>query len=235
MHGSDAVRPASFQRWVLGALLMTIVSAGPVRAQATVDPDLQDRILQRSDGALFIYKDGLKFPVEVAGVDDDFINSVPDGDVPVTQLDQLIAPPAPVVDTPAPAPPPSAPGPLPPQPVPPPYVAVANPVPGDNLIAGGLDIQGKAFDPAASPDQGTGIDRVQVFLGDRDRGGLHLADARLGLPNTAAAPGSQFALAGWDVVVNLPPGSHTLFIYGRSTVTGKEGTVQVPIRVGSGA
>jgi hypothetical protein len=95
-------------------------------------------------------------------------------------------------------------------------------------------MQGKAFDPSATTDQGTGIDHVQIFLDDRDRGGLHLADARLGLPNPAAASDSQFALAGWEATVNLPGGSHTLFVYARSSVTGKESAIQIPVRVGGG-
>ena len=230
MHASEPRRRANFRRWALVAVILVIASTGPVRAQMTVDPDLQNRILQRSDGALFIYRDGLKYPVQQADVDDDFINSLPDGDPPVAQLDQLFGPPSPPPDAPPPAPigPPASPAAIV---VPGPYVAVANPTPGDSLVEGGLDIQGKAFDPLATPDQGTGIDRVQIFLEDRDRGGLHLADARLGFTNTAAAPGSQFALAGWDAIVNLTSGTHTLFIYARSSVTGKETTLQVPIRV----
>lgn len=214
-------------RWATVIVTLMIASATMARAQA-IDPALQGRILQRSDGALFVYKDGLKFPVQVADGDDDFINSLPDGDPMVTQLDQFFAPPA---LEPAP---PVVLGPPAPVSIPGPYIAVANPAPGDTLLVGGLQIQGKAFDPAASADQGSGVDRVQVFLEDRDRGGLHLADARLGLPNLAAAPGSQFSLAGWDVVVNLSSGSHTLFVYARSAVTGKESSVQVPIKVGVG-
>jgi hypothetical protein len=214
--------------WLGLGAAMVMATATLVRAQdVVVDPDLQGRILQRSDGALFIYKDGFKYPVEVADVGDDFINSLPDGDTSVTQVDQA-SPPTPVV-----APPPPVYGPAPvPTVVPGPYVAVANPVPGDSLPVGGLDIQGKAFDPTAPADQGSGIDRVQVFLEDRDRGGFHLGDAHLGLPNNAAAPGSQFALAGWEVVVNLPTGAHMLFVYARSSVTGKESFISVPVRVG---
>ena len=94
-------------------------------------------------------------------------------------------------------------------------------------------MQGKAFDPAASPDQGGGVDRVQVFLEDRDRGGRQLGNATLGRPNPAAAPGSQFAAAGWEVQVSLPVGTHTLFVYAHSTVTDKESFVLLPIRVGA--
>jgi hypothetical protein len=212
----------------LAAALVVLVVLGvtPVFAQDTGNDSLQGKLLQRSDGALFIYKDGLKYPVVIADIGDDAINAVPDADLPITDVGSLF--PTPALDAPAViivATPTVVPG---------PYVAVSNPVPGDNLAVGGLAMQGKAFEPSATPDQGSGIDHVQIFLEDRDRGGLHLADARLGLPNPAAAPGSQFALAGWDATVNLPGGSHTLFIYARSWVTGKETAIQVPVRVGGG-
>jgi hypothetical protein len=232
MHGSDRGRERDIWWWAAFVVVLTIANSSSARAQPITDPDLQGRIVQRSDGALFLYKDGFKFPIQLADVDDDFINSLPDGDAPIGQLDPVLPlGPPPPADVPAPAP---VEGPPVPVVVPGPYLAVANPAPGDNLAIGGLDIRGKAFDPIASVDQGSGIDRVQIFLEDRDRGGLHLGDARLGLPNTAAAPDSQFALAGWDVVVNLPSGVHTLFIYARSAVTGKETLLQVPVRVGTG-
>lgn len=207
-------------------VILVLLSSTPVVAQDTGESSLQGKLLQRSDGALFIYKDGIKYPVVVADIGDDAINALPDADSPITEVGSLFATSAPdapeivVVATPTV--------------VPGPYVAVSNPVPGDSLAVGGLDMQGKAFDPSATPDQGAGIDHVQIFLEDRDRGGLHLADARLGLTNSAAAPDSQFALAGWEAIVNLPAGFHTLFIYARSSVTGKESAIHVPVRVGGG-
>lgn len=193
------------------------------------DFTLQGRVLIRSDGSLYVYKDGWKYPIEPADVSDDVIDAIPVADVSVAQLDELFAPALraePTLAPPLPVYGPPAPVSLPP------YVAVNNPSPGDVLSVGGLSIKGKAFDPAASIDQASGIDRVQVFLEDRDRGGQYLGDARLGGINPAAEPGSQFALAGWDIVVTLPSGSHILFIYARSSVTGKESTVTIPVRVG---
>jgi hypothetical protein len=230
VRARDATFQRTARRLMAAATVLLLLGTSSVRAQPAIDPDLQGRVLQRSDGALFIYKDGFKFPIAVADIGDDAINAVPDADTPIAQLDQLYpSPPAPP-DVPAPAP---APAPAPVV-IPGPYVEVSNPLPGDSLAAGRFDMQGKAFDPAASADQGSGIDRVEVFIEDRDRGGLHLGDARLGLPNAAAAPGSQFAQAGWEAVVNLPSGFHTLFVYARSTVTGKETAVQVPVRIGTG-
>ena len=214
--------------------LALVVLAAPVVSGQEIDPALQGRILVRSDGALYVYKDGVKYPIEPAGVGDDVIDAIPLPDNLVAHLDQFFAPAVQAATTlPPPPPPPPVYGP----PVPvslPPYIAVNNPSPGDFLAVGGLDIQGKAFDPAASIDQASGIDRVQVFLEDRDRGGLYLGDARLGGTNPAAEPGTQFALAGWDIVVTLPSGSHILFIYARSSVTGKESIVSIPIKVGRG-
>src|SRR5689334_17563959 len=148
------------------SVLLVALSTASVRAQDAVDNGLQGRILERSDGALYIYKDGYKYPVVVADIGDDAINAVPDGDFRVGGVAQLFPSPTPagMLDAAAPviviAPTPTV--------VPGPYIAVSNPAPGDNLTVGGLDMQGKAFDPSASSDQGTGIDRVQIFLEDRD-------------------------------------------------------------------
>jgi hypothetical protein len=214
-------------------LALVVVRAGGVSGQE-VDPTLQGRILLSSDGTLYIYKDGVKYLVQPADLGDGVIDAIPESDTPVAQLDQLfgaVGQDVPTLAPPSPAAPVAAPLPLV---VPGPYIAVNNPAPGDVLPVGGRDIQGKAFDPAASVDQAAGVDRVQVFLEDRDRGGLYLGDARLGVTNPAAEPGSQFALAGWDIIVILPSGNHTLFVYARSSVTGKESTVSIPIRVGRG-
>jgi hypothetical protein len=233
-------RTRALAGWGVAVVALTMSGSSLAHAQ-TVDPQLQGRLLQGSDGTLFVYKDGLKYPVQVLEVDDDVINSIPDADTPIAQLDQLFVvlqqaappqPPPPPAAAEAPAP--VVLGPPAPLSVPGPYIAVANPTPGDTLAVGGLEMQGKAFDPSAPVDQGAGVDRVQVFLEDRDRGGLHLGDARLGIPNAAAAPGSQFSLAGWDIIVNLPGGAHTLFVYAHSGVTSKESSVQVPVKVGTG-
>jgi hypothetical protein len=224
---------ARWSGWAVATGTLAISGAtGVVARQA--DLELQGRIFQRSDGVLYAYKDGLKYPIQLTGVTDDLVDSVPEAEFSVDRLDQLFAqpdssaqsPPVPVVGPPLPA---FAPAPVPIS-LPGPYIAVANPNPGDTPLPGGYLMQGKAFDPAAALDQGFGVDRVQVFLEDRDRGGLLLGEARLGLPNLAAAPGSQFALAGWQALVSLPNGVHTLFVYAHSFVSGKESVARVPIR-----
>jgi hypothetical protein len=220
-------------RWIAPAIGAALVIFGTAIVWGQdVGSTLQGRLLVRSDGTLYVYRDGLKYAVQPADVGDDVIDAIPTADAPVAQLDQLFAStrdPGPAVEPPAPV--------APPAPViqPGPYIAVNNPSPGDILPAGGLAMQGKAFDPVANVDQATGVDRVQVFLEDRDRGGMFLGDARLGLPNLAAESGSQFALAGWEITVTLPSGNHLLFVYARSSVTGKESTVSIPVRVGRGS
>jgi hypothetical protein len=218
--------------WVVTVLaLATSGATGVVARQA--DLELQGRVFQRSDGIMYVYKDGLKYRIQLTDVSDEVVDAVPDADSSVDRLDQLFAGSASTTQV-SPssigqAPPPTAAA-ATQESLPGPYIAVANPNPGDNPLPGGYLMQGKAFDPAASADQGTGVDRVEVFLDDRDRGGLLLADARLGVYNPAAAPGSQFALAGWQALVSLPTGVHTLFVYAHSSVTGKESVVRVPIR-----
>src|SRR5262245_29411364 len=59
-----------------------------------------------------------------------------------------------------------------------PVVQLANPGPGDVLSQGDYIVTGQAFDPAAT--QGSGVDRVDLFLGDRDSGGVFLGQATPG-------------------------------------------------------
>jgi hypothetical protein len=116
----------------------------------------------------------------------------------------------------------SAPAPAPPSAGPPssptPYLEAANPHPNDSIPAG-LDMQGIAYEPLAT--EGSGVNRVQVFLEDRDQGGTFLGEAALGGPITN----------GWHIVVNLPLGPHILFVYARSAVTGTEAVLSIPIQV----
>jgi hypothetical protein len=100
-------------------------------------------------------------------------------------------------------------------------LSVANPQPGDQLPRGKYVMQGLAFDRASNT--GSGIDRVSVFLEDRDAGGQHIGDATLGQPTAD----------GFSVTVDLSrlSGAHTLFVYARSSVTGKEAIVDFPVNI----
>ncbi|MCA1645330.1 MAG: hypothetical protein LC797_07635 [Chloroflexi bacterium] len=62
---------------------------------------------------------------------------------------------------------------------------------------------------------------------ERDNGGMFLGDADLAFSDAAAAStyGQQFASAGWRLTfkpTTVHAGSHTVFVYAHSVVTGKE-------------
>ena len=97
---------------------------------------------------------------------------------------------------------------------------VANPSPGDTIHVGGINIEGMAWDKAAQ--SGTGIDRIEIFLDDRDSGGTMLTQASFGTNSM------------WHALVSLPSnqtGLHTLSFYAHSSVTGKEWLVSVPVTI----
>jgi hypothetical protein len=102
-------------------------------------------------------------------------------------------------------------------------LSVGNPQPGDLLPRGKVVMQGQAFDRAAS--SGSGVDRVSVFVDDRDTGGQHVGDATLGQPGAT----------GFTVTADLSriTGGHTLYVYARSAVSGRETVVSFPVAVGS--
>jgi hypothetical protein len=117
-----------------------------------------------------------------------------------------------------------------------PTLVVENPNPGDMLPLGKLDMQGVAFDPEATT--GTGVDRVSVYLDNRDEGGLFLGNATLGAPNTMPSQADQFTTAGWTLTTPALTGvgdGHMLFIYARSDVTGQESIVKIPVTIGEAA
>jgi hypothetical protein len=100
-------------------------------------------------------------------------------------------------------------------------LSVGNPQPNDSLPRGKYVMQGLAFDRAAIA--GSGVDRVSVFVDDRDAGGQHVGDGVLGQP----------VANGFSATVDLSrlSGAHTLFIYARSAVTGKEAIVNFPVTI----
>lgn len=97
---------------------------------------------------------------------------------------------------------------------------VGNPSPGDTIHVGGINIDGLAMDHAAQT--GSGVDRVDIFLDNRDTGGMPLTEA------TVTAAGA------WHALVTLPSnqtGLHTLSFYAHSSVTGQETLVSVPVTI----
>ena len=114
-----------------------------------------------------------------------------------------------------------------------PTLVVANPAAGQMITPGSLDMQGVAFD--ASAPTGVGVDRVSVFLDNRDLGGWHLGDATLGRPNFLGTE-AQFANAGWELLTPSLAGTgdgHQLFVYARSAVTGEETISIIPVTIGT--
>jgi hypothetical protein len=97
---------------------------------------------------------------------------------------------------------------------------VGNPSPGDTVHVGAYVLMGQAWDKGAQ--SGSGIDRVSIFLDNRDQGGMTLGDAVLGNNNM------------WAAQVTIPSnqtGLHTLWFYAHSSVTGQELAVSVPVTV----
>jgi hypothetical protein len=97
-------------------------------------------------------------------------------------------------------------------------VNIGNPQPGDTIKTGAIAISGDARDTAAT--SGSGIDRIDIFLDDRDAGGRFLGSAQLG-PNSF-----------WQATVTLPnnqTGLHELFFYAHSSASGATKVVSVPV------
>ena len=113
----------------------------------------------------------------------------------------------------------------------PPIVVIVKPKDSEIVLTkSDYETAGYALDKNAAPNQGvagTGIDRVSLYLGDRDNGGAYLGDANLGFSDTTAEGlyGSQFASAGWRLTfqpTKFKANTYLLFAYAHSVVTGKE-------------
>jgi hypothetical protein len=118
-----------------------------------------------------------------------------------------------------------------------PTVVIQEPKSGDSLSTqGSYQIIGYALDQAAAPNQGiqgTGIDHVYAYMdAEPENGGTALGDATLAFADSAAAAayGPQFDNAGWRLTfkpTQFHSGTHTLFVYAHSVVTGKTGLATV--------
>jgi hypothetical protein len=105
-----------------------------------------------------------------------------------------------------------------------PILSVANPQPGNTIVAGGLVISGSAYDPAAT--QGSGIARVDLFLGEQEQGGTILGSAVPG------ANGSDPRMFSIEVQVPKLNRGVDFAAYAISAVTGQETAVTFPVFVG---
>lgn len=95
-------------------------------------------------------------------------------------------------------------------------------------------VRGYAIDRNATPAQGIGVDRVDVYFNGDRNSGLLVGRVTPSEPNTlAAANGGQFANAGWHVVfqpTSWVPGLMdnqftSITVYAHSSVTGRESQV----------
>jgi hypothetical protein len=115
-------------------------------------------------------------------------------------------------------------------------VQVDNPHPGDPLSQGKIEVGGRASDSAAQ--SGSGIDRVQIFVGSRDLGGQQVGEVDLN-PPAGASPeimASSFTGARFSVIADLSSGNlgnQTVFVYARSAVSGAEVVAGVPVNIGA--
>ena len=113
-----------------------------------------------------------------------------------------------------------------------PKVGITRPADGEKVLTKNeFEIIGYAYDPAAKPNQGvagSGIDRVQVYIGAREENGTFLGDATLGYSDaTAAAAG--FPSGGWRLTFKptlFHANTYLMYAYARSAVTGKEEQTQ---------
>ena len=105
--------------------------------------------------------------------------------------------------------------------------SVANPGPGDQEIPLSLVMSGSARDTTAA--SGSGISRVQAFLGNRDAGGTFIGEANL-TPQQLGPAGS------WSINATFPDtvvGGQQLWVYALSSVSGQEAVITIPIAFGN--
>lgn len=97
---------------------------------------------------------------------------------------------------------------------------VGNPSPGDTIHVGAYNIIGRALDRSAT--SGSGIDRIDVFLDNRDQGGMFLGT------------GSVLNNNLWSATISIPnnqTGLHSLTFYAHSAISGAEISTTVPVTV----
>jgi hypothetical protein len=103
---------------------------------------------------------------------------------------------------------------------------LANPNPGDLLPTGDIIVSGVAFDPAAT--SGPGIERVDLFLGQRDAGGTFLGSA---VPATNASGQTRAFQIDADIPSSIA-GGRDFVAYAYSSVNGQQTSLSLPVNVG---
>jgi hypothetical protein len=118
-----------------------------------------------------------------------------------------------------------------------PLVVVTSPPPAATLPPDDMVIQGAAVD--CHVDIGAGINRVAVFLGRREAGGILLGEAALRAPSPISIlPADQYAASSGFLFKGQAPlkagEMNELYIYARSELTNIETSVMLPV-VGAGS
>src|SRR5215217_2135213 len=107
-------------------------------------------------------------------------------------------------------------------------VAIDEPTHRSGSTATRVNVRGWAANPASM--LGTGVARVDLYLdGGPDTGGQYLGRATYGRQRADVADalgGSRFLSTGWDIVVEIPRGPHTLVAV--AAPTGPETAVVIP-------
>jgi hypothetical protein len=114
-----------------------------------------------------------------------------------------------------------------------PFLSLANPSAGDVLLTGDYMVSGNAWEIAGPA--GEGVSRVDLFLGNRDDGGLFLGTGVPGEAATGFTPGSVLATTSFAItttVPNIADGGRDFVAYAYSP-SGQETSVSVPIFVGA--
>jgi hypothetical protein len=118
------------------------------------------------------------------------------------------------------------------------FLELDNPHPGDTLVLGKYNVGGRATDTS-----GGAVDRVAIFIDDRNLGGTQIGEALLTPPQNAPALTMQSTLTSagqFNVLTDLTSatsdtGNHTLFAYAHSSMTGVETALGVAIVLGTEA
>lgn len=110
-------------------------------------------------------------------------------------------------------------------------VAIDTPNPNAEISPGSnVTVTGVAYDTASTT--GSGIDRVSVFLGDRDAGGIFWGDATLGQPSPQL--GAAQNAAGFtrrSPTIPLGAGQRDIFVYAHSS-SGREASTSISVFLG---
>jgi hypothetical protein len=108
-----------------------------------------------------------------------------------------------------------------------PTLVLGNPNANDVLFRGPLVVSGLAFDPAST--QGPGVDSVQFFIDSRDSGGTPIGSA---VPGALTSDHPRV----YTTTVRIPDnvsGGRTFVAYAKSSLTGQETVVSVPVFIGA--